>query len=242
MRLIFVLLFSVLMLSGCQTTLESITKDLRDAWPFEREAAVKRIRHDFKFRTVSLGSPVFIRIFKQSAKLEVWIQENGTDRYALYKSYPICTYSGKLGPKQREGDKQSPEGFYQVRAQDMNPNSKYHLSFNLGFPNAYDVSLGRTGSYIMVHGGCKSVGCYAMTDGGIEDIYTIVEMAQRKGQSAVPVHVFPFRMTDDNMSAHRFSKWASFWKNLKTGYDYFELTKKPPQIFFQGDKYLFEPS
>lgn len=225
---------------GCQKTFSDLRTDIESWWPNERAEVVNRVRHDFKFRTISLGSPVFIRIFKSPAVLELWLQEDGTERYALYKQYKICNYSGGLGPKLREGDKQSPEGFYQVLPQSMNPNSKYHLSFNLGFPNKYDESLGRTGSYIMVHGGCESIGCYAMTDPAIEEIYAIVELAHRNGQASVPVHVFPFPMSDEQITAQGATPWRPFWKNLKIGYDYFEMTKRPPQIFYQDGRYVFK--
>ncbi|MGB1076753.1 MAG: L,D-transpeptidase family protein, partial [Bdellovibrionales bacterium] len=178
--------------------------------------------------------------FKNPAQLELWIQEDGSARYALYKTYPICNYSGALGPKLQEGDKQAPEGFYQVSPQSMNPNSNYHLSFNIGFPNKFDKSLGRTGSLIMVHGGCESSGCYAMTDPAIEEIYAIVEMAHENGQYSVPVHIFPFPMTSENLAVYKGVFWYDFWKNLRTGYDYFEMTKIPPRIFHHNGRYMFK--
>ncbi len=234
------LVFVTFTLLGCQKTLD----DLKSGWenwsPLHRSRVVERVQYDFQFRTVSLGSPVFIRIFKEPSILELWIQEDGTSRYALYKEYPICNFSGHLGPKLKEGDKQSPEGFYYVTPQSMNPNSQHHLSFNLGFPNKLDQSLGRTGSLLMVHGGCKSVGCYAMTDPAIEEIYAIVEMAHKRGQYAVPVHIFPFPLTDEAMRTHILSSWSPFWKNIRTGYEYFETTKRPPRVLHQNGQYVFK--
>lgn len=239
MKTLLVCFMAFMLLTGCQTALESIRADLEEAWPFKRQEVIERVEPEFKFRTISLGSPVFIRIFKNPAILELWIQEDGSERYALYKKFPICKYSGDLGPKLYEGDKQSPEGFYQVSSQSMNPNSQYYLSFNIGFPNKYDQSLGRTGSLIMVHGGCESIGCYAMTDAVIEEIYTIVDLAHSNGQQAVPVHIFPFPMTKTNIMAQGTTPWRPFWQNLKTGYDYFEMTKRPPEVFFENGRYLF---
>jgi murein L,D-transpeptidase YafK len=189
---------------------------------------------------LSRGMPVFIRIMKESSELELWMK--GRSGWVLMSSYPICAWSGNLGPKLKEGDHQSPEGFYVVNRRAMNPNSNYHLSFNLNFPNAYDRAHGRTGSFLMVHGECASVGCYAMTNPGIEDIYGLVEAAQRNGQSGVPVHVFPFRMTDANLARHRDSPWLGYWRNLKEGWDWFEARNAPPVAHACGRKYGFSAS
>lgn len=186
---------------------------------------------------VKLGDPVFIRIFKNEKQLEVWTQKGLS--YRLFKTYSICDHSGTLGPKIKEGDKQSPEGFYTVQVEQLNPYSDYHLSFNLGFPNEFDRSHNRTGSFLMVHGRCSSVGCFAMTDFRMEEIYTIVESAMIAGQLQVPVHIFPFRMTWENMAAHNDSKWVPFWENLKQGYDYFEGHRSPPLVTVQDKRYQF---
>jgi hypothetical protein len=199
-----------------------------------------------------MGDPVFVRIFKQEGQLELWLKKNG--RYALYKTFPICKWSGRLGPKIKEADYQSPEGFYSVSARQLNPHSNYHRAFNVGYPNAFDRQNGRTGGLVMVHGACKSVGCFAMTDRGIEEIYGFVEAALRAGQKEVPVHIFPFRMTEANLSKETgggggwlsfvsgggsYAQWAAFWKNLKQGYDLFEHTGEPPVAFACGDHYEF---
>lgn len=184
---------------------------------------------------LELGSRIYIRIFKHTSELELWIEgENG---FELAKIYPICTYSGALGPKLKEGDDQSPEGFYQVSARQMNPNSNFHLSFNLGFPNAYDRAYGRTGSFLMVHGGCVSVGCYAMTNRGIEEIYLAAQAAHEGGQQAFDVHAFPFRMSDANLAHHQGSEWFEFWQDLKPAYDIFEATRQVPQVKVKGKSY-----
>ncbi len=164
--------------------------------------------------------------------------QNGIN-YDHFKTYSICYNSGTLGPKLREGDKQSPEGFYTVGAGQLNPNSDFHLSFNLGFPNEYDRGHRRTGSLLMVHGRCSSAGCYAMTDFRMDEIYTIVESAIIAGQRLVPVHIFPFKMTRANMLKHNKSKWLPFWTNLKEGFDYFEGHRTPPLITVQDKQYQF---
>lgn len=175
------------------------------------------------------GAPVFLRIFKREKELELWMQGDSKD-YVLFRSYPICTYSGELGPKLRQGDGQAPEGFYRVALGQLNPASRFHLSFNLGYPNAYDRAHSRTGNFLMVHGNCVSVGCYAMGDDGIEEIYSLVAAALRAGQSAFDVHAFPFRLDAASLDAQRRSQWHGFWSELKPAYDAFEATRQPPRI------------
>lgn len=207
-----------------------------------REAVARvspRLRPLLENRGLRLGAPIFIRIFKQEAVLELWVR--GRDgRFALFSSYPICYFSGELGPKLRVGDRQSPEGFYTVPASALNPNSSYHLSFNLGYPNAFDRSHGRTGSALMVHGDCVSIGCYAMTDPLIEEIYTLADAALRNGQTAFQVHIFPFRMTAETLARHRRSPWHGFWENLQEGYDLFERDHVPPRVSVRDQRYRFE--
>lgn len=183
----------------------------------------------------TIGDHVFIRIFKKEALLEVWIRTDTV--YEHLKDYPICAYSGYLGPKLQEGDRQAPEGFYQVKKHQLNPNSKYHLSFNLGYPNTYDRAHGRTGSFLMVHGSCVSDGCYAMTDEKITEIYALVEGALANGQKSIQVHAYPFYMTDENMAIYESSQWYGFWMNLKEGYAYFEEEKLPPHINVKNKQY-----
>lgn len=188
-----------------------------------------------KLLNAKLGDRVFIRIFKEEQRLEMWVKVEG--EFKLLKAYPICAYSGELGPKLKEGDGQAPEGFYRVYKSSLNPNSRFHLSFNLGFPNEYDRSHGRTGSYLMVHGNCVSIGCYAMTDAKIEEIYGLVEAALKEGQGYVPVHIFPFEMSDEKLAAFTEHEWYDFWSNLQEGYDYFELEKRPPLVRAVNQRY-----
>jgi len=163
-------------------------------------------------------------------------------RFYLFKTYPICSYSGGLGPKLEQGDRQSPEGFYLVSQDQLNPRSKYYLAFNMGFPNAYDRAYGRTGANLMVHGDCTSSGCYAMTDAVIEEIFILAREALQAGQPAFQVQAFPFRMTPANMTAHKDDKWYDFWKNLKEGYDYFEISRLPPKVAVCEKRYLVNAS
>ena len=205
------------------------------------EAAAKRVRAPLevalRIKGLRWGAPIFIRIFKEEKELELWV-DNGKE-FKHFKTWPICKYSGKLGPRLKEGDGQAPEGFYFVPRSRMNPRSRFHLSFNIGYPNTYDRAHKRTGSALMVHGNCVSIGCYAMTDAGIEEIYSLCDAALMNGQRFFRVHAFPFRMTNTNMKRHQSSKWIVEWKNLKQGYDWFEKTKRPPNVTVSGKQYLF---
>ncbi len=201
-----------------------------------RQSLVADLESELKKNKLSLGSSLFIRIFKQSRELEVWIKN---ERYELFKSYPICYHSGTLGPKQEEGDMQSPEGFYDITAERLNPWSQYHLAMNIGYPNAYDKALNRTGEHLMIHGGCVSEGCFAMTNERVEEIYFLVEAALENGQKKVPVHIFPFRMTDVTLLMQAENPWYDFWKSLQLGYEYFEDHGTPPDVSVGPQGYQF---
>jgi murein L,D-transpeptidase YafK len=218
------------------TTSKPIQKKLPQI-PKPKEKDVIDIDFDTRLNELDakVGDPIFIRIFKKESLLEVWIKP--VHEYVLFKKYPICAYSGELGPKLKEGDKQAPEGFYSVKKNQLNPNSAYHLSFNLGFPNKYDRAHKRTGSYLMVHGACVSIGCYAMTDAKIEEIYQLVEEALGSGQKEVQVHAFPFYMSEENMAAHEANEWYGFWTELKEGYEYFEAERLPPHVKIENKRY-----
>jgi murein L,D-transpeptidase YafK len=182
--------------------------------------------------------PILLRVFKKEAELEVWKRDR-TGQYALLKTYPVCRWSGQLGPKMHEGDRQTPEGFYTVRAGQMNPNSAYYLSFDLGFPNALDRALGRTGSALMIHGACSSSGCFAMTDDGAAELFALAREAIRGGQEGFQVQSYPFRMTPENLAEHRASPHIAFWRNLKEGSDHFEAIRRPPKVASCGRRYVF---
>ncbi|MGV6871448.1 L,D-transpeptidase family protein [Pseudochelatococcus sp. B33] len=184
------------------------------------------------------SAPILIRSFKKEAEFEIW--KRGADgRYALLKTYPICRWSGQLGPKKKEGDRQAPEGFYTITQASMNPNSSYYLSFDMGYPNAFDRAYGRTGSHLMVHGACSSAGCYSMTDEQIAEIYAIGREAFNGGQRKFQYQAYPFRMTPENMAKHRLDPNIAFWRNLKEGWDHFEATRLEPQVAVCGKRYVF---
>jgi murein L,D-transpeptidase YafK len=203
----------------------------------EKQLSAKRLA-EIKSKGMTRTSPVMARIFKEEGKLEIWKQKtNG--RYDIIASYDICKWSGKLGPKYIEGDRQAPEGFYTVRPAQMNPNSSYHLAFNMGYPNAYDRANGRSGQHLMVHGACSSSGCYSMTNEQIEEIYAFGRDAFRGGQTEFQIQAFPFRMTAANMARYRNDPNFEFWTMLKEGYDQFEVTKVPPKVDVCEKRYVF---
>ncbi len=196
-----------------------------------------------KMKDIGSGkhAPILVRVFKQESALEIW-KETKDGSYALLKTYDICKWSGQLGPKLREGDKQAPEGFYVVTPAQMNPKSSYHLSFNLGYPNTFDRAHGRTGKHLMVHGACSSAGCYAMTDEQIREIYSIARDAFNGGQRAFHVHAFPFRMTPENLVRHQDNPNMPFWRNLKEGHDHFEISRRAPSVDVCERRYVFNAS
>lgn len=183
-------------------------------------------------------APILVRLFKEESEFEVW-KRDATGRFALLDTFEICRWSGKLGPKRAEGDRQAPEGFYTIRPGQMNPNSSYHLAFNLGYPNIFDQSHGRTGTHLMVHGGCSSRGCYAMTDENVQKIYTLARLAFRGGQREFQVQAFPFRLTPENMARHRNNENMAFWAMLKEGYDHFEVARQPVKVDVCERRYVF---
>jgi murein L,D-transpeptidase YafK len=206
--------------------------------PLPGQPDLARFSERLADRGVKLGAPVLIRIFKREFELEVWLQRGGV--FHRFTTYPICMWSGALGPKLREGDGQSPEGFYTVDSSALNPNSRYYRSFNLGYPNAFDRAQSRTGSLIMVHGDCRSIGCFAMTDAQMSEIWQIVTAALAGGQKRFQVQVYPFRMSDANLTAHAGAADAAFWRDLKTGSDLFESGKVPPKVSVCNGRYRFE--
>lgn len=201
--------------------------------------ARENIREDLHRSGFSAGQPIFIRIFKLPGTLELWMDKG--QGFALFKTYRICNYSGFPGPKRNEGDWQAPEGFYSVSAEQMNPNSWYHLSFDIGYPNAFDTHRNRTGSLIMVHGECRSVGCFAMSNHRIEEIYLLAHEALRLGQEQFSVHIFPFPLTADNLIKYAASPWIGFWKSLEPGFSAFETSRQVPKVFVENGEYVILP-
>jgi murein L,D-transpeptidase YafK len=184
-------------------------------------------------------SPILVRIFKEESELEVWKQDT-TGRFEMLKVYPICRWSGELGPKVREGDRQAPEGFYTITPALMNPNSSYYLAINTGFPNAYDRANGRSGAFLMIHGDCSSRGCYAMTDEQIGEIYSLARESFLGGQQSFQIQAYPFRMTAANLARHRTNPNMPFWRMIKEGNDHFEVTHMEPKVDVCDRHYVFD--
>ena len=218
MKTLFGLLLFLTVIHGFGQSLPTSTRSRKAI-----SAVEQGLSTELSAKSLQLGDPIFMRIFKESNELEVWVQAKEAETYTLFKTYKICYYSGDLGPKTKQGDGQSPEGFYFINAQRFNPWSSFHLSLNMGYPNAYD----------------RAKGYYAMTDEGIEEIYTLAHKAIENGQTYFRVHSFPFRMTHAKMTAHAKHQWIDFWQNMKTGYDWFEEKKTPPNVQVSGGKYIF---
>ena len=222
------------LLAGCNSDEVSLATNAKANQPVPPKLIAAMTEKD-----MDLNSPILVRLFKEEAELEVWKQDR-SGRFALLKTYPICRWSGDLGPKVREGDRQAPEGFYSISPAQMNANSAYYLSFNTGFPNAFDRALGRTGSELMVHGDCSSRGCYAMTDEQIAEIYALGRESFFGGQRAFQFQAYPFHMTPVNMARHRNNPNMPFWRMIKEGNDHFEVTKQEPKVDFCEKKYVFD--
>jgi murein L,D-transpeptidase YafK len=190
---------------------------------------------------VTKESPTLIRAYKKEAEFQIW-KQRPDGRYVYLKTFPMCRWSGQLGPKVREGDRQVPEGFYSITPGQMNPNSAYYLSFNVGYPNALDRALGHSGGSIMVHGACSSAGCFSMTDYQIAEIYAIARTSFNNGQRAIQMQSYPFKMTAENLAKHRLDPNIGFWKQLKTGSDHFETAWREPTVGACGRRYVFNAS
>jgi len=201
------------------------------------ERLAPTVERTLRARGLRYGAPIFLRLFKESKELEMWVQ--GGTRFHLFRTYTICDYSGDLGPKQQAGDRQSPEGFDRVTPERMNPESHDHLSFDLGYPNAYDQAYGRTGDALMIHGNCVSAGCYALTDADVEEVYALADAALRQGQPACAVHVFPLRLAQKHLRRFRHAAWLPFWLNVQEGYDLLVTWRRPPQVMVQDQRYMF---
>ncbi len=225
---------AALALGGCDPDGEGLAQSARSLKPLSA-----KMMSEIAEKDMTKDSPILVRLFKQESEFEVWKQDR-SGKFALLKTYPICRWSGELGPKVKEGDRQAPEGFYAITPGQMNPNSHYYLAFNTGFPNAYDRALGRTGAELMVHGDCSSRGCYAMTDEQIAEIYSLGRDAFFGGQRSFQLQAYPFRMTPANLALHRNNPNMPFWKMLKEGYDHFEVTRLEPKVDVCDKHYVFD--
>lgn len=201
----------------------------------------QRTRHklnaELPILNLSIGDEVLIRTFKKESRLELWMRPQGKSQFLLFRTYPICFYSGDLGPKRQVGDKMTPEGFYAITQRRLNPYSRFHLSMDIGYPNRYDRALGRTGNQLMIHGACDAIGCFAMGNDQIEEIYYLVEQALKKGQKTVAVHAFPFHLSNSELSKMKTHRWYPFWQQLKPAYDAFNRTQIPPTISVKRRRY-----
>jgi murein L,D-transpeptidase YafK len=218
-------------LTGCQT--DELAHSSRAMQPLSSET-----RALIASKNMSVESPILVRIFKEESELEIW-KKDYSGRFVRLKTYPICRWSGDLGPKIRQGDRQAPEGFYTITPGQMNPNSNYYLAFNLGFPNAFDRAHGRSGAFLMVHGNCSSAGCYSMSDAQMAEIYALGREAFLGGQKSFQVQAYPFRMTPLNLARHRNNPHFAFWRMLKEGNDHFEVTRQEPKVDVCERRYVF---
>lgn len=199
----------------------------------EKWGSIKKKLAGINVDTASLN--ICIRGFKKEQKLEVWVKSKNNTTYQLYTTYDICSSSGDLGPKRCQGDGQVPEGFYRVSV--FNPYSNYYVSLGVSYPNASDKVFAckrDPGGAIMIHGNCVTIGCIPITDDKIKELYVLAVEARGCGQQDIPIHLFPARLSSEGLAAlltdANYAAYASFWKNLKTGYDYFENKKMPPVV------------
>ena len=223
---------AALAVAGCDP--EGMTPTGRSQAPLSEKTLA-----DIEAKHMDKDSPILVRLFKEESEMEVW-KKNRDGEFALLKTYPVCRWSGDLGPKVKEGDRQAPEGFYTITPGLMNPNSNYYLAFNTGYPNAFDRAWNRTGSELMVHGDCSSRGCYAMTDEQMQEIYALARESFFGGQKDFQFEAFPFRMTALNMAKHRNNPNFAFWKMIKEGYDHFEATHQEPKVAVCEKRYVFD--
>jgi murein L,D-transpeptidase YafK len=221
---------AAIMLAGCETD-RPVARALQPLSP--------QMLAQLEQKHMPIDSPILIRLFKEESEIEVWKQDIG-GHFALLKTYPICRWSGELGPKIREGDRQAPEGFYTVRPGQMNPNSHHYLSFDIGYPNAYDRAYGRTGGDIMMHGGCSSAGCYAITDEQIAEIYALARESFYGSQRSFQIQAYPFRMAPLNLVKYLGNPNMPFWRMLKEGNDHFEVTHLEPKVDVCEKRYVFD--
>src|SRR5690606_40100008 len=134
--------------------------------------------------------------------IEVWVKGHNTTTYQLLCRYDCCTTSGTLGPKRREGDLQIPEGVYHINH--FNPQSNFHLSLGINYPNASDKILSdpsKPGGAIYIHGNCVTIGCIPITDDKIKELYIMAVEAKNSGQQKIPVYIFPSRLDPAGMAA-----------------------------------------
>ena len=205
---------------------------------FTRTFKTAQLPGDLAAIGARLGAPMLLRVFKQEREVEVWVQPEDQQTFVLFRIFPICFYSGKLGPKVKEGDMQSPEGFYFVGPAQMRAKSQYHRAIDFAFPNDYDAAQGYIGTELLIHGNCVSSGCYAMTDPFVEQLYELGSATAATAAQGFWIHAFPFHMTAEALAGQQDSPWLGFWQQLKAGYDAFETSRIPPHIRVEGGRYV----
>lgn len=178
---------------------------------------------------------ILVRVLKEEQQTELWVADRPGASYVLFKNYAICKQSGELGPKRRSGDMQMPEGIYVL--DEFNPNSRFHLSMHINYPNRSDLILGQQGNWgdnIFLHGRCSTIGCFPVTDAGMEEIYCLAVHARANGQQEIPFLSFPFRMDGDleqMIASHNAQPaTADFWRNLAPVYKQFEQDRQAPAV------------
>lgn len=186
---------------------------------------------------------MYITAYKSEGKLEIWLKNKPQKKYKLFKTYNFSAHSGTLGPKVKQGDLQTPEGFYNINV--FNPKSNYYLSLGINYPNNVDLlRSGREnpGNDIYIHGDQVTIGCIPLTDEKIKEVYLLAVEARSNGQKHIPVHIFPFKMTEANLRKYtiQYPKQIAFWKNLQPGYTYFEKHNTLPSIDQEKGSYLIK--
>jgi murein L,D-transpeptidase YafK len=207
--------------------------------PYGKAVAAKAIELSkaFEEKGLKLGSPVFIRVYKQTSEMELWIEKGS--RYVLFKTYGICRWSGGLGPKYYEGDRQSPEGLYRITSADLIVNARWDRAMNINYPNSFDVMNGRSGSGILIHGKCGSIGCFAIQDRNVEEVYAAVREALKGGQAYIPVLSLPFRFASLAPSKQDTRQMSEFWSDLRRADLLFARDRLPPAAWICDGRYYF---
>jgi murein L,D-transpeptidase YafK len=233
------LFFLFFLLSGsvqaAPETKESPTLELPETAP--QAVLTSSVAAAFAEKHLRFGAPVFLRVYKQSSEVELWVQQG--PRYALFKTYSICRWSGGLGPKMVQGDRQAPEGLYHITAPDLVVNRRWHRAMRLNYPNAFDVVNGRTGYGIYIHGKCRSVGCFAINDDNVEEVYEIVRAALSNGQVRIPVLSLPFRFSSINSLVNEPFVFGEFWRELRRADFLFNRDRLPPSASLCDGNYYF---
>ncbi len=200
------------------------------------------LQKELKKAGITSNFEVYMAAYKSEGKFELWLKGVGQNQFELFKTYNFCAHSGTIGPKVLEGDGQTPEGFYKINV--FNPESSYHLSLGLNYPNKVDLARtgkdNKAGNDIYIHGNCVTIGCIPLSDEKIKEVYLIAIEARNGGQKDIPVSIFPFKLTEDNLKKHgaQFPTQVTFWKTLQVGYAYFDKYKTLPKITQEKGGYV----